>query len=550
MKKALLLALLFTKAAFASEIELWPAPAVGITLAGSVGSSPNAAGATLSAGVLTFQPADATHPGVVTASGTQTFAGDKIFANIAATLFQNSGQVVVLQDANSHVDTIVRSPSSSTAGRVYLSNQSEHFAVLSDTGLDLTSNGHGGGLLLGTSGITFGDTTTQTTAATAPTIGTFGSSPTANGATVSGSAISLQPADGIHPGAITSGTQTLGGTKTWSGAHTFQSSVAVQSNLTVSTNTYNPTDTASFYGNKSDSSTTVGIRIGAGQALSTTGAKIVSFDTQLFSGTNTEKAYIDKDGAVVANSYGVGGNLGSSQGVSGSGANLFINTSTGSVSLRDAAGGNSIVKAFTGGDGASAVAVTSNTAVAYTTTGAKIHSFQNNSVEKTSVDKDGNVVTTGFISASNGYGNNGLGGATEGMAFSGSNVNIASGGDATRIALGSNSGLNFLKADTNGVDLTANSNARIRTAATDSSGTPGAATANTPSGQAAIAAAAGSVTITDSLVSATSIVQAVLQANDTTCVAIKSVVPGSGTFTINVNAACAGNTKVGWIVQN
>lgn len=56
----------------------------GITL-GAFGSSPDAKGATLSAGVLTLQPADATHPGLVT-TGAQTWAGAKKFSgNILGT---------------------------------------------------------------------------------------------------------------------------------------------------------------------------------------------------------------------------------------------------------------------------------------------------------------------------------------------------------------------------------------------------------------------------------------------------------------------------------
>lgn len=82
----------------------------------------------------------------------------------------------------------------------------------------------------------------------------------------------------------------------------------------------------------------------------------------------------------------------------------------------------------------------------------------------------------------------------------------------------------------------------------DSSGTPGAATCAQAAGQAAIAASASSVTITNSIVTTTSIIHATLQAQDTTCVAVKSVVPGSGTFTINTAATCTGNTKVGWSI--
>lgn len=86
--------------------------------------------------------------------------------------------------------------------------------------------------------------------------------------------------------------------------------------------------------------------------------------------------------------------------------------------------------------------------------------------------------------------------------------------------------------------------------ATDSSGTPGNATINKPSGKVAIAAAASAVTVTNSMVTAASIVFAVIQTNDGTCNYIDSVVPGAGTFTINVSAACTGNTTVGFVVHN
>lgn len=67
-----------------------------ITLA-AVGSSPSANAATLSSQVLTIQPADATHPGVVT-SGTQTIGGAKTFSStIAASNLSgtNTGDVTV-----------------------------------------------------------------------------------------------------------------------------------------------------------------------------------------------------------------------------------------------------------------------------------------------------------------------------------------------------------------------------------------------------------------------------------------------------------------------
>ncbi len=48
------------------------------------------------------------------------------------------------------------------------------------------------------------------------TMGTFGSSPDAKGASISGVTLTMQPADGTHPGEVTTGTQTIAGAKTFS----------------------------------------------------------------------------------------------------------------------------------------------------------------------------------------------------------------------------------------------------------------------------------------------------------------------------------------------
>lgn len=47
------------------------------------------------------------------------------------------------------------------------------------------------------------------------TLTAVGAAPSANGATLSGQALTLQPADNTHPGVVTSGTQTIGGVKTF-----------------------------------------------------------------------------------------------------------------------------------------------------------------------------------------------------------------------------------------------------------------------------------------------------------------------------------------------
>ena len=80
-------------------------------------------------------------------------------------------------------------------------------------------------------------------------------------------------------------------------------------------------------------------------------------------------------------------------------------------------------------------------------------------------------------------------------------------------------------------------------------GTTGNQTINKISGTVNIAAAGTSVTVTNSLVTTSSIVLCVLRTNDATA-RIASVVPGSGSFTINLTAAATGEVSVGFVVYN
>jgi hypothetical protein len=91
---------------------------------------------------------------------------------------------------------------------------------------------------------------------------------------------------------------------------------------------------------------------------------------------------------------------------------------------------------------------------------------------------------------------------------------------------------------------------KILFATTDSTGTPGNATVNKPSGQAKIAAAASTITITNSFLTTASIPIVVLQASDATCTQVLRVVPASGSFTATVNAACTASTQIGWYTVN
>ena len=80
-------------------------------------------------------------------------------------------------------------------------------------------------------------------------------------------------------------------------------------------------------------------------------------------------------------------------------------------------------------------------------------------------------------------------------------------------------------------------------------GTTGNQTINKPSGTVNIAAAGTTVTVTNSLVSTSSIVVAVVRTNDATAY-IKNVVPSSGSFVITLGASATSEVSIGFIVYN
>lgn len=82
---------------------------------------------------------------------------------------------------------------------------------------------------------------------------------------------------------------------------------------------------------------------------------------------------------------------------------------------------------------------------------------------------------------------------------------------------------------------------------TDTSGTPGAATAHTGSGRSAIALGATSAVITNNQCVAACVVLGTLEDRDATGVDL-CIVPGAGSFTASVAAAATAATKFRWTV--
>lgn len=80
-------------------------------------------------------------------------------------------------------------------------------------------------------------------------------------------------------------------------------------------------------------------------------------------------------------------------------------------------------------------------------------------------------------------------------------------------------------------------------------GTTGAQTINRPSGTVNFGIGASSLVVTNSLCTTASLVFAEVRTNDSTAY-IKNVVPGSGSFTINLGAAATAETSVGFFIIN
>jgi hypothetical protein len=153
----------------------------------------------------------------------------------------------------------------------------------------------------------------------------------------------------------------------------------------------NETTTLSLYGRPADGASAVGVAINANTALSTSGAKIASFQN-----ATTEKAYVDKDGAFVAGN-GVGTGLSTGAAASGfrlgnmSSAYGYFNFISNTFQFVAGAGGSRdiLFKPIISATETSKAAFTVDNQTTLTATGAKLQSWKNNTTEKAFIDKDG-----------------------------------------------------------------------------------------------------------------------------------------------------------------
>ena len=187
----------------------------GVNTVGAISGVSDPAGATISGTTISLTPADATNGGVVT-TGTQTFAGAKTFnSTITGSVSGNAGTATKLQTARTigiTGDLTYTSPSFDGSGNVTAAATLANSGVVSGTYGSSTAIPS---LTIDSKGRITSATTTSIIAGV-NTVASIAGTSNANGATISGTTITLTPADGTNGGVITSGAQTLAGVKTFS----------------------------------------------------------------------------------------------------------------------------------------------------------------------------------------------------------------------------------------------------------------------------------------------------------------------------------------------
>lgn len=276
------------------------------------------------------------------------------------------------------------------------------------------------------------------------TLAAFGSTPSAAGASLSGQALTLQPADGSNPGGVSTVAQTFGGAKTLSGAILNGITTIAEA---VTSLVRAAAATLVLRSSLGAGSSDVATKLGTSETDAGTHAtaKLLSVRTGL-GGTEVEKFYITKTLA-----YFGGGGLWS-----------LDNTVAGGLGVKTGA--------------------------------TPVLAFLTSGVTRSAYGFDVNPTFGAFLS------------------------------------------------------LQLHADGRVNQRGTDSSASPGAATADRPIGKNAIAAAASSVTITNSLVTTASVILITPHARDATCKELIAV-PAAGSFTVSGSAAATAAVPFSWEVK-
>ena len=250
---------------FSGQFDFGGGSAGAITSVGTIDSvSKSANGAATSGAALIMQTADATYPGLLSVSA-QTIVGVKTFSSAvyaaAGLEVAATGGTDTLNIGTTNADIINIGRSGATVN-IIGSTQYSQVTNLQVTDLLITLNKGGGAASASASGIELEENSVITGyaktsvdrnswALLAPntagivtitpgaggftinqashdplTLGSVGSTPAAEGASLSGQVLTLQPADGTNGGVVSTTTQTFAGAKTFSSAPVFSTMTA------------------------------------------------------------------------------------------------------------------------------------------------------------------------------------------------------------------------------------------------------------------------------------------------------------------------------------
>lgn len=311
----------------------------GVLALGNIGTTGNSAGMTLSGGTLTLQPATTTYGGVLSgAIATQYIGGgDKIFngqlgasnlsgtntGDVSLTAFGSApnsrgislmGQSITLQPANSNF------PGAITAGPTiqYLGGDKYLYGVLGANNLSGTNTGDvtlsAVGSTANANGMSLSGQTLQLQPASTSfpgvvstgaqsfagdkaivgnlsatnlsgtnsgdvTLAAVGSSPNANGMSLTGQVLQLQPANASNPGVVTTGAQSFSGAKTFSSTVTVSGVCALAGSGSARTMTFPDSGSAVVATRPTASSIRLAYRKTSSSQAVNTGHNVLSFTT-------------------------------------------------------------------------------------------------------------------------------------------------------------------------------------------------------------------------------------------------------------------------------
>lgn len=123
------------------------------------------------------------------------------------------------------------------------------------------------------------------------TLAAFGSTPSANAASLSGQVLTLQPADGTHPGGVSTGTQSLAGAKTFANTVTISTATGRDRQLIFGADNFslsNPSNSSIFLGNippaiNTSAQSNIGIGLLALNSATTAGNNVAIGESSGFS---------------------------------------------------------------------------------------------------------------------------------------------------------------------------------------------------------------------------------------------------------------------------